>query len=78
MLAFGVPAEDAEGVTRIAREEVDAMTVNARRYGRWCREHFDVVAAEDVPAPRGADPAETRQQPAPAPVETVAEQPQQS
>ncbi|MFJ1765126.1 hypothetical protein ACIOD2_32710 [Amycolatopsis sp. NPDC088138] len=54
------------------------MTVNARRYGRWCREHFDVVAAEDVPAPRGADPAETRPQPAPAPIETVAEQPQQS
>jgi hypothetical protein len=52
------------------------MTVNARRYGRWCREHFDVVAPEDVPRPRGAAPAEAR--PQPAPVETVAEQPRQS
>ncbi len=51
------------------------MTVNARRYGRWCREHFDVVAAERVPAPRAA---EALPQPEPAPVETVAEQPQQS
>jgi hypothetical protein len=75
-LAFGLAAEHAEGVTRIARKEVDAMTVNARRYGRWCREHFDVVTPEDVPRPRGAAPVETR--PHPAPVETVAEQPRQS
>ncbi|QRP48254.1 hypothetical protein [Amycolatopsis sp. FDAARGOS 1241] len=26
------------------------MTVHARRYGRWCREHFD------APAQPGADP----------------------
>jgi hypothetical protein len=57
---------------------VDAMTVQARRYGRWCREHFDVVAAQGVPAPRPADAAEARPQPQPQPVETVAEQPRQS
>ena len=53
------------------------MTVQARRYGRWCREHFDVVAAEGVPAPRAADPAEVRPQPEPEPVKPVAERPQQ-
>jgi hypothetical protein len=78
-LAFGAPSEDAEGVTRIARgEEVDTMTVQARRYGRWCREHFDVVAAQDLPAPRAADVAEVPVRPEPQPVETVAEQPRQN
>lgn len=79
MLAFGTPAEDPEGVTWIARrEEVDAMTVHARRYGRWCREHFDAIAAEGVPAPRGADPADKLQpEPAaePEPVKPGTEQP---
>ena len=80
LLAFGIPAEDAEGVTRTARgEEVDAMTVHARRYGRWCREHFDAIAAEGVPAPRGGDPAaddKALPEPEPEPVQPAAEQPQ--
>jgi hypothetical protein len=78
LLAFGVAAEDAEGVTRIARgEEVDAMTVHARRYGRWCREHFDAIAAEGVPAPRGGEPAgQALPEPEPEPVQPVADQPQ--
>jgi hypothetical protein len=47
------------------------MTVHARRYGRWCREHFDAVAAEGVPVPRegaaaGAEP-ETEAEAAPVP-----------
>ncbi|VVJ20483.1 Uncharacterised protein [Amycolatopsis camponoti] len=64
-------------MTRIARgEEVDTMTVQARRYGRWCREHFDVVAAQGVPAPRPADTAEVPAPPEPEPVKPVAEQPQ--
>lgn len=54
------------------------MTVQARRYGRWCREHFDVVAGQDVPAPRAADVAEVPVRPEPRPVETVAEQPRQN
>ncbi|MEV4146278.1 hypothetical protein AB0J40_21605 [Amycolatopsis sp. NPDC049691] len=53
------------------------MTVQARRYGRWCREHFDVVAAaQGVPAPRGADSAEVPPEPEPQPDEPVVEQPQ--
>jgi hypothetical protein len=76
-LAFGIPAEDAEGVTRIARGEEDAMTVHARRYGRWCREHFDAIAAEGVPAPRGGEPAgQALPEPEPEPVQPAAEQPQ--
>ncbi|RSD10693.1 hypothetical protein [Amycolatopsis eburnea] len=65
-------------MTRIARrEEVDAMTVQARRYGRWCREHFDAIASEGVPVPRGAEPAdEARPEHEPEPAEPVAEQPQ--
>lgn len=56
-LASRAAAEDSGRVTRIARgEEVDAMTVHARRYGRWCREHFDAIAADGVPAPRDAAP----------------------
>jgi hypothetical protein len=75
-LAFGTPAEDAEGVTRTAHgEEVDAMTVYARRYGRWCREHFDAIAAEGVPAPRGGDPVD-KVQPQTEPVKPGAERPQ--
>lgn len=27
------------------------MTVHARRYGRWCREHFDVVHPEPTAEP---------------------------
>ena len=56
-------------MTRIAvREEVDAMTVHARRYGRWCREHFDAIAAEGVPTPRAGAPAEAAgAEPAPEP-----------
>jgi len=38
------------------------MTVHARRMGRWCREHFDAVAAEQVPVPR-----DRRSEPAPKP-----------
>jgi hypothetical protein len=55
------------------------MTVQARRYGRWCREHFDVVAAEGVPAPRAADAAEaaSRAQGEPEPARPVVDQPQQ-
>jgi hypothetical protein len=53
------------------------MTVQARRYGRWCREHFDVVAASDVPAPRAADATQVRPQPRPEPARPVPEQPQQ-
>lgn len=77
LLASGVAAEDAEGVTGIARgEEVNAMTVHARRYGRWCREHFDAIAAEGVPAPRGGEPAEPALPEAePEPVQPVADQP---
>ncbi|MCR6483439.1 hypothetical protein M8542_11485 [Amycolatopsis sp. OK19-0408] len=65
-------------MTRIARgEEVDAMTVHARRYGRWCREHFDALAAEGVPEPRGAEPAagQTRPEPEPEPVKPGVEPP---
>jgi len=51
------------------------MTVQARRYGRWCREHFDVVAAQGVPAPRPADTAEARPRPEPKPGKPVADQP---
>ena len=77
MLAFGTAAEHAEGVTRIARrEEVDAMTVQARRYGRWCREHFDAIASEGVPAPRGGEPADQAlPRPEPEPVQPDAERP---
>ncbi|WIY02174.1 hypothetical protein QRX60_50720 [Amycolatopsis mongoliensis] len=52
------------------------MTVQARRYGRWCREHFDVVAAQGVPAPRPADATEVPAEPEPEPVRPVVEQPQ--
>ncbi|UOX89606.1 hypothetical protein MUY14_02905 [Amycolatopsis sp. FBCC-B4732] len=65
-------------MTRIARrEEVDAMTVQARRYGRWCREHFDAIAPVGVPVPRPADPADqARPVSEPEPAQPVAEQPQ--
>jgi len=54
------------------------MTVQARRYGRWCREHFDVVAVSDVPTPRAANATESRPQPRPEPVQPpVPEQPKQ-
>jgi hypothetical protein len=54
------------------------MTVHARRYGRWCREHFDAIAADDgVPAPRGGSPADqARPEPEPEPVKPGVEQPQ--
>ncbi|MFI5588149.1 hypothetical protein ACIA5G_24070 [Amycolatopsis sp. NPDC051758] len=52
------------------------MTVQARRYGRWCREHFDVVAAEGVPAPRGGQTVDqTRPEPGPEPVKPGPDQP---
>jgi hypothetical protein len=54
------------------------MTVQARRYGRWCREHFDVVAAQGVPAPRAADAAKGRPKPEPKPAETAVDQPRQN
>jgi hypothetical protein len=56
------------------------MTVQARRYGRWCREHFDAVPAQGVPAPRATEAAEATvvAQPEADPVPTVPEQPQQS
>jgi hypothetical protein len=53
------------------------MTVQARRYGRWCREHFDVVAAaQGVPAPRGVDSVEVQPEPESQPEQPVVEQPQ--
>ncbi|MFI5613286.1 hypothetical protein [Amycolatopsis sp. NPDC051903] len=35
------------------------MTVHARRYGRWCREHFDAPArpGADPETPAAAEPA---------------------
>jgi hypothetical protein len=56
------------------------MTVQARRYGRWCREHFDAVPAKGVPAPRAAEGSQAVvvAQPEPDPVPTVPEHPQQS
>ncbi len=45
------------------------MTVHARRMGRWCREHFDAVAAEQVPMPRGE--AEQAAEPQPEPEKPV-------
>ncbi|MGW4524512.1 hypothetical protein [Amycolatopsis sp. NPDC004378] len=53
------------------------MTVHARRYGRWCREHFDAIAAEGVPAPRAGEPAEreARPEPEPEPLQPGAEPP---
>jgi hypothetical protein len=54
------------------------MTVQARRYGRWCREHFDAVPAEGVPAPRAVEAAEVVARPEPQPVRTVPEQPRQN
>ena len=63
-------------MTWIARgEEVDAMTVHARRYGRWCREHFDVVAAERLPAPRPGEPVKGVPEPEAEPVKPGPEQP---
>ncbi|MEV6876057.1 hypothetical protein [Amycolatopsis sp. NPDC051128] len=56
---------------------MDAMTVYARRYGRWCREHFDAIAAEGVPTPRGTDIAdEVQPETEPEPVKPGVEQPQ--
>ncbi|WP_410642267.1 hypothetical protein [Amycolatopsis sp. lyj-346] len=53
------------------------MTVHARRHGRWCREHFDAIAAEGVPAPRGGEPADQAvPQSEPEPVQPGAERPQ--
>ncbi|WP_460442070.1 hypothetical protein [Amycolatopsis stemonae] len=53
------------------------MTVHARRYGRWCREHFDAIAAEGVPAPRAGEPAEREARPEsePEPLQPGAEPP---
>ena len=53
------------------------MTVQARRYGRWCREHFDVVAAAGRSrTPAAPTPPRSRPEPEPEPVKPVAEQPQ--
>ncbi len=53
------------------------MTVHSRRYGRWCREHFDAIAPGDLPAPRDAQPQDpARPEPEPEPVKPAVEQPQ--